>query len=96
MKEFILNYPDYDLIVNGTICNNCILISKNQLPNGLLPNNSNIMYFEGNTYKVQSIKISQIIFFILAIVYIIIGTCFILYIYSNSFFTEKHYEGLLN
>ena len=85
MSEYILSYPEYDLVVNGKRCKDCILISKNQLPEGLLPNKSKIMYFEGNTYKVQSINIHDILLFIIAFIYILVGFSFIMYcMYSNS------------
>ena len=86
MSEFILSYPEYDLIVNGKRCKDCILISKNQLPNGLLPNKSNMMYFEGNIYKVQSLTIEHIVLFIIAFIYVLISIFFIIYsIHDDSF-----------
>lgn len=79
MSEYILSYPEYDLIVNGKKCKDCVLISKYQLPNGLLPNQSNRMYLEGNLYKVESISMSQIILFIIAIIYLLVAMFLLLY-----------------
>ena len=83
MNEYVLNYPDIDIVVRGIKQKGCILIPKSQLPKGKFPNGQNEMYKEGILYKIESIHKNHICSFIVCIILISIGIYFIIYQKNN-------------
>ena len=84
INDYVLKYPEYDLIVRGKIIRDTILIDKSELPNRRFPNGCDMMYFEGKLYKAISLDVSQIIYIIIAIIYILLAIFIIIYSYMSS------------
>lgn len=84
MNEYVLNYPDNDIVVVGIKQKDYVLIPKNQLPKGRFPNGKNEMYKEGILYKVEHIHQNHICSFIICIILIVIGIYFIIYQKTNT------------
>lgn len=83
MNEYVLNYPDNDIVVKGIKQKDYILIPKSQLPKGKFPNGKNEMYKEGILYKIESIHKNHICSFVICIILIVIGIYFIIYQKNN-------------
>lgn len=82
--ETTLRYPDKELIVMCRKENDCYVISKEQLPNGVLPNGSEVMYRDNVLYKVSKCSKNNILTITLGVILIIVGIILIVYFLTTA------------
>ena len=82
--ETTLRYPDKELIVMCRKENDCYVISKEQLPNGVLPNGSEVMYRDNVLYKVCKCSKNNILTITLGVILIIVGIILIVYFLTTT------------
>ena len=82
--ETTLRYPDKELIVMCRKENDCYVISKEQLPNGVLPNGSEVMYRDNVLYKVYKCSKNNILTITLGVILIIVGIILIVYFLTTT------------
>lgn len=82
--ETTLRYPDKELIVMCRKENDCYVISKEQLPNGVLPNGSEVMYRDNVLYKVSKCSKNNILTITLGVILIIVGIILIVYFLTTT------------
>lgn len=96
--ETTLRYPDKELIVVCHKENDCYVISKEQLPNGVLPNGSEVMYRDNVLYKVSKCSKNNILAITLGVILIIVGIVLIIYFLTtcSQILNDSELKSIMN
>ena len=96
--ETTLRYPDKELIVMCHEENGCYVIPKEQLPNGVLPNGSNVMYRDNVLYKVSKCSKNNLLAITLGVILIIVGIVFIIYFSTtcSQILNDSELKSIMN
>lgn len=96
--ETTLRYPDKELIVMCHQENGCYMIPKEQLPNGVLPNGSDVMYRDNVLYRVSKCSKNNVLTIVLGIILIIVGIVLIIYFLTtcSQILNDSELKSIMN